>query len=139
MTAGVRLEIALDVPLADIYSWLRQQHRAVGQDLAVHLRGSRMLLGMPAAAARAVTCNIQLFEPGEAVLPLLSGRLRAILEPHRGTISLTFDGAHRHGSRRGRMSAWPPAVDGDGSRLAGELLDLIARGCESAYHEPLTA
>lgn len=135
MAAAVRSEIVVEAPLAEIYLWMTESRR---RDIALvgSLRPPRpftgqLRLGMPVIAPRAVLCPVQVFEDGRAVTPVVSGRLRAVVDPRLGAVSLTFDGA-AYGAAGGRLLAGPREALSDAPLLIEKVLDLIAMALEPA-------
>ncbi len=127
MVAGVLADTKLFTSLADLYLWLSQN-----QGNEVELPGSRLHVGLPMTAARAVICTIWLLDSSLGSTPLLAGRLRALIHPRDGSVRLTFTGSADPRLAGKDESASSERVRSEGARVARQLLELIAIDCERA-------
>ncbi len=126
MVAGVRSETTVYTSLANIHLWL-----ARNQGAEVDLSGSWLHVGPPITAARAVLCTIWLHGELGDDAPLLAGRLRGLINPRDGSVRLGFDGSAAPELAGSASPATRERVRLGGSRRALDMLELIARDCQT--------
>ncbi len=126
MVTGVRSKTAVFTSLANVQLWLAEH-----QGAEVRLPGSRLHVGLPVAAARAVVCTIWLMGPGSGPAPLLAGRVRALVNPHSGAVRLDFSGCASP-ALLAAGAVTSEHVRREGERVAHSLLELVAQACEGA-------
>lgn len=127
MVAGVQTETTLFTSLANLYLWLSQN-----QGTEIEVPGSRLHVGLPITAPRAVICTVWLLDGTLDSTPLLAGRLRGVIHPRDGSVRLSFTGSAASSLAGTKRPVSSELVRGEGARVARQLLDLIAIGCERA-------
>jgi hypothetical protein len=127
MVARVLAETSASADLDDVCRWLiRGQYNPIHLDLDV-LRalthGSRLKLGPPIRAQRAVLCSAWLLEDLDPGGCLLAGHLRFVAHPTAPDIRLSFRG-------RTASATWPGLPRRKADLAARQLLELIGASIE---------
>lgn len=140
MVRGVRSESQLSTSPTNLLLWLAGKNGAQVKVpfLRRYVPGDlRLYVGLAFMAPRSVICQIWLLER-RASRPLLTGRLRAVVDADEDSIRLYFDGSAAT-ELIDETQASSARVRAVGAHLASHLLDLIATECEGPACERLSA
>ena len=129
--ARVSAEIFASTDLSQVCEWLIERQHSPMRLHADHLlalgRHTRLRLGRPITARRAVLCTMWLIEDADS-RPLVAGTLRFVSHPTAADVRLSFDGLAVHAGR--------------GHCAARQLLELIAASVtasDASRNDPMSA
>lgn len=130
VVARISAETSASAHLAQVFGWLIEAQskllRLVAEELSALGQASRLRLGRPITAPRALLCALWLLEDMEAGECLMAGQLRFVAHPTGSDIRMSFSGGTTAVMRHGPVLDKPGQAD----HAARQLLQAIAGSIE---------